>query len=157
MELPITMALGVILGFTNIGVRAIIYKQINQKKTTSLSSLTTELERLLNDATHLVNKNKREFMKNIAGLYKLELLLRQTDNYMRAVFFGSVLIMIGVFIIEFTNMSLIPLVIGILVSEIGALWVWFSFIDMNSALEIIEKMERGTTPLEIVKNMKIRL
>lgn len=155
MEYPITLTLAAIITIILAGVRFIIYRKIVDRKEISLGLINEEMDRLLNIAPHLANENRRDFIKNTSGLYMIERNLMDTGRYMRFVFFGSVIVLIGAFLLELFGLSVSILISTIFIVECGILLGWFAFFDLMKNLNIVEKIENGVDILEIIKSMKV--
>jgi hypothetical protein len=139
------------------GCKYLFLNQINKKRSEIVDKLQLNMNQLLNSSSSLIKSNKKDFVLDMVGLYRLETRMKSADKHFRMIFFGfagfSVLSLI--FVIVYPLVGIFVMIPIGLLGELCLLLCVDGFNSIYDTVKSIEKYEAGVPPREFTKNLRI--
>ncbi|MEM5869878.1 MAG: hypothetical protein QXR09_01785 [Candidatus Aenigmatarchaeota archaeon] len=145
------MAFVPILGFILGGIRFIIYKQIIKERNKILEKIKEDYKKFLKHPKITSDEEKRNFIKNLAGLYKFEIELKRVDISFKNLFFGFIGLLVGIFIFDVFGVP--SLIVVIIILEVFGILSFLEFMFLNETYNHINLYESGKPPKEFIKKI----
>jgi hypothetical protein len=163
MEFELTIATVTVFGFILGGIRSIVYRQIIKERNSILPKIDKDYKKLLKKSKILSDEEKKNFIRDFVGLYKLEVGLKNAERDLRNLFIGFASLCSSAFIYEIaikladpSLSSLLFLMIFILLPLSGfySLIGTFSLTDTYNWINIYKS---GKLPRELVGRRELNL
>jgi hypothetical protein len=152
-EYEAVIAVATVSTFVLGGLRYTLLETVKKKKERITKEIQNKMATLLKSHSNKLDKDKKDFILDLVGLYHLENRLKTSEREFRNIVYGFIGIIFSSLIYAFAGASSFPVIFFI--GEFSLVPIVMGFGSLYTTVRIIEKYEDDVSPREFAKRLRI--